>query len=472
MANVVLPQAFLEEMRTLLEGEEYEAFLASYKLPRSYGLRRNPLKYEKIEFEEKMDFGLTQIPHIPEGYYYDPKKQPGKSIYHEAGAFYIQEPSAMEVVELLAPKPGDMVCDLCAAPGGKSTQIAGKLMGEGFLVSNEYVSKRAQILAGNIERMGVTNSIILNEDTERLASRFPLFFDKIVIDAPCSGEGMFRKDEVAIAEWSPENVQICAARQMEILENGARMLKPGGVLVYSTCTFSEAEDEQVIQAFLEKHPEFVADETVPSQSALEAGAVPGKIPGTVRLWPHKVRGEGHFAARLRKETDENGGFETPTFSQNKKASGKGKKADKDKVQAENQKAFEEFCKDALQEAFVQQLLENGRIIWQKEYCYWIPVFCPPLDGLKVVKPGLHLGIAKKNRFEPSHTFAMALKGKDVKTSVELPDPMAYIGGQTISVADGLGKGWCLATVDGRPIGWGKITGNIMKNHYPKGIRIV
>ena len=247
MAAINLPPDFLLEMEHLMETEEeYQAFLESYQKKRAYGLRRNPLRYDREEFERKMPFKLRPIPWTKEGYYYEPEEQPGKNPYHEAGDYYIQEPSAMAVVELLDPKPGEYICDLCAAPGGKSSQIAGRLMGQGLLVSNEYVPKRAQILAQNMERMGVPNCVILNEDTVKLSQRFPGFFDRIVIDAPCSGEGMFRKDETAIENWSLQNVDLCAKRQMEILENGAGMLKPGGILVYSTCTFSEKEDEQVI----------------------------------------------------------------------------------------------------------------------------------------------------------------------------------------------------------------------------------
>lgn len=471
MAAINLPSDFLLEMEHFMESEEeYQAFLESYQKRRAYGLRRNPLRYDKEKFEWKMPFKLRPIPWAKEGYFYEPEEQPGKSPYHEAGDYYIQEPSAMAVVELLDPKPGEYICDLCAAPGGKSSQIAGRLMGLGLLVSNEYVPKRAQTLAQNMERMGVTNCVILNEDTVKLSQRFSGFFDRIVIDAPCSGEGMFRKDETAIENWSLQNVDLCAKRQMEILENGAGMLKPGGILVYSTCTFSEKEDEQVIAEFLNNHPEFEADSTLPDVEMLDYGFSKGKIPGTVRLWPHKIDGEGHFAARLIKKgvRTVSEAFPSGDKSRGKKDRKEDRKSGGKSDRKAAEQAFWSFCKETLTESYLSGMQEMGELVWFGEQLYIQPPRIPDLNGLKVERPGLHLGTAKKNRFEPSHTWAMTLRPEDVKQVVMLSDPAAYLRGETVMCGEE--KGWVLAVIHAEPLGWGKASGGMLKNHYPKGLR--
>lgn len=254
----MLPELFLKRMQDTL-GDEYEEFVESLGKERYQALRLNTLKInsdQKSAAETDMPFNLTAVPWAENGYYYEKSDQPGKHPYHEAGVYYIQEPSAMAPVPMLEVKPGDRVLDLCAAPGGKSTQIAAALMGEGLLVCNEINPQRAKILSENIERMGVCNACVTNEAPEHLSEFFPEFFDKILVDAPCSGEGMFRKNEEACGEWSPENVEMCAARQDSILDEAAKMLRCGGRLVYSTCTFAEAEDEGSVERFAERHPEF------------------------------------------------------------------------------------------------------------------------------------------------------------------------------------------------------------------------
>lgn len=461
-----LPSAFLERMQEYFQDKtEYQAFLDSYGKERSHGLRRNPLKYTKEEFEVEMPFALKNVPWCQEGYFYDPSEKPGKSPYHENGSYYIQEPSAMVVVEILDPQPGEYVCDLCAAPGGKSSQIAGRLQGKGLLVSNEYVSQRAQILAQNLERMGVRNCVVLNEDTAKLRDAFAGFFHRIVIDAPCSGEGMFRKDEMAVQEWSPENVQMCAKRQMDIMENGAQMLRPGGVLVYSTCTFSKEENEELIKEFLEKHPEFRMDEQIPTEAQQKAGIVAGSVKGTMRMWPHKVDGEGHFIAKLIKE----GVFCVETVSDVEKGNKKKQKASEQK---EKQALLEQFMKECLKEKAQVELQELGSFVWRGDLLYILPATLPmanqELTGLKVVRPGLLLGEAKKNRFEPSHTLAMCLRKEDVCQTLEIENAEAYLRGEVVSCDSQ--KGWTLVLYKGRPLGWGKASGGVMKNHYPKGLR--
>ncbi|RKJ44550.1 RNA methyltransferase [bacterium 1XD8-76] len=463
-----LPVAFVEEMRELfgkLPGvsvSELPAFLESLQGERSFGLRRNPLKYTREEFEREMPFSLRGVPWTEEGYFYGGEEQPGKSPYHESGAFYIQEPSAMIAAELLGAEPGECILDLCAAPGGKSTQIAGKMRGRGLLVCNEYVPARAEILGQNMERMGVSNCVILKENAERCAGRFPMFFDRVLVDAPCSGEGMFRKEEQAVSHWSPENVAMCADRQKEILDQAAKMVKPGGVLVYSTCTFSEAEDEAVIRDFLERHRGFYADEEVLSETLLGAGVCPGGVPGTVRMWPHKIPGEGHFAAKLRKRGEKE-------QSERKSGHAKRQSSGKRNTELEQWNDFRNFCEQYLERGYLLKLEESGRLVWRRERLYLVSGLLPDLGNLRIGRGGLYLGEAKKRRFEPSHTWAMTLKKEDVQQWKEAEDPAVYLRGETLENT-GL-RGWILVLFQGRPMGWGKAGGNLIKNHYPRGLRI-
>lgn len=285
----MLPAAFLDRMKVQL-GEEYPAFLATLDRPRAVALRFNPLKGER----PSLPFVQENVPWEPMGFYYDPLSRPGLHPFHEAGVYYLQEASAMAPVALLDPRPGEKICDLCAAPGGKSTQIAGRLGAEGFLLCNEIHPKRAKILSRNIERMGVSNAMVTNEHPQRLAQKYSAFFDKVLIDAPCSGEGMFRKEDAAVTDWSLETVRMCAARQAEILHSGAALVRPGGRLVYSTCTFAPEEDELAVEAFLKQHPEFEPEE-------VEAPWFDRGENATYRMWPHKLKGEGHFAAVMRKK---------------------------------------------------------------------------------------------------------------------------------------------------------------------------
>ena len=293
----MLPEAFLNRIANQL-GEEYPAFLQSLEHPRAVALRFNPLKAEP----EKLPFLQEPVLWEEMGYYYDPQSRPGLHPYHEAGVYYLQEASAMAPVALLQPQPGERICDLCAAPGGKTTQIAGRMDGRGFLLCNEINPKRAKILSRNIERLGISNALVTNEHPQTLAQRYPGYFDRVLIDAPCSGEGMFRKEEAAVTDWSPETVEMCARRQGEILRSGARLVRPGGRLVYSTCTFAPQENEEVITRFLQENPDFYA-------VAVDAPWFATSGDGCFRLWPHKLRGEGHFAAVLQRAGDKTDSFE-------------------------------------------------------------------------------------------------------------------------------------------------------------------
>ncbi len=470
-----LPQAFLERIQAQI-GSEYDNFLASYADRPSYGLRINPLKGAPDIIRSELPFALSSVAWAPEGYHADPEEHPGRHPLHEAGVYYIQDPSAMSVVSLLDPKPGEIILDLCAAPGGKSTQIAGRLQGEGLLVANEIIPGRAKILSQNIERMGISNAVVCNEDPAHLAERFPHFFDKIVVDAPCSGEGMFRKDDTAITEWSPDLITMCAKRQQEILFYAKQMLVPGGVLVYSTCTFAPEEDEDQIRRFLQDNPEYELQdwqEYLPhADQAAAAGVQSGTLPGTMRLWPHKLQGEGHFAARLH-HTDSSESIETDSSRQKQKSrrNRKTKQAD-----------FSEFYR-WLQETLPQlsSKLPEEHFQYFGEELYLVPNNLPSLQGIKILRAGLHLGTRKKNRFEPSHALAKHLTPQDIPSCYYCNDDEAirYLHGETLQpdTIDSnrdfgqILQGWTLLCYMGYPLGWTKASQGILKNHYPKGLRI-
>lgn len=472
-----LPIEFEKKMKAFL-GNEWEEFLYSYDNNRFQALRFNTLKVGKNKSVEEEIAGIMDKLGIPmdkkvtwanDAYYYDEKKRPGKHPYHEMGLYYIQEPSAMSAAALLAPKPGMRVLDLCAAPGGKSTQLATYLGDSGLLVSNEINTQRSRILSQNIERMGIKNAVVTNEDSFALAAHFPNFFHAIQVDAPCSGEGMFRKLPEAVNEWSPQNVEICAARQKEILDNAAVMLKPGGVIVYSTCTFSREENEDVIEYFLKEHPDFT-------------------VVKMERFWPHKQDGEGHFVAKLVRrgellleETvstqDRTGSIAEDTLEKRKSSGKKDNKKSKKSGGKENMELLNEFL-DAILTDDMAEWIRNGKLVMFGDQLYRLPDIDVDLKGLKIQRAGLHIGEFKKNRFEPSHSLALALKKSEAENTVELtcddPQTNGFFNGLSIMLtqeqADKCKKGWVLVCVDGYPAGWGKVNGTQVKNHYPKGLR--
>ena len=475
-----LPIEFEKKMKAFL-GDEWDDFLYSYDNNRFQALRFNTLKVQSQE--ERMRIlkvlGISSDKRVSwanEAYYFDENVRPGKHPYHEMGLYYIQEPSAMSAAALLAPKPGMRVLDLCAAPGGKSPQLATYLGDSGLLVSNEINTQRSRILSQNIERMGIKNAIVTNEDSFVLASHFPGFFNAIQVDAPCSGEGMFRKLPEAIEQWSMENVAICAARQKEILDNAAVMLKPGGVIVYSTCTFSKEENEDVIEYFLERHPDFTLEEME-------------------RFWPHKVDGEGHFVAKLvrRGSVNELGADYDVCEDSCNKVEDTGLKADrkikknknsknrknetKPALTKENMKLLTEFLDETISEDMAAWI-KNSRLVMFGEQLYRLPDMEVDIKGLKVQRAGLHIGEFKKQRFEPSHSLALALKLSEAKNVVKLtwddPQTTGFFNGQSVMLSDEqtaeCKKGWALVCVDGYTAGWGKVNGTQVKNHYPKGLR--
>lgn len=475
-----LPIEFEKKMKAFL-GDEWDDFLYSYDNNRFQALRFNTLKVQSHEEIMRIlkVLGISsdkRVSWADEAYYFDENVRPGKHPYHEMGLYYIQEPSAMSAAALLAPKPGMRVLDLCAAPGGKSTQLATYLGDSGLLVSNEINTQRSRILSQNIERMGIKNAIVTNEDSFVLASHFPGFFNAIQVDAPCSGEGMFRKLPEAIEQWSVENVAICAARQKEILDNAAVMLKPGGTIVYSTCTFSKEENEDVIEYFLERHPDFTLEEME-------------------RFWPHKVDGEGHFVAKLvrRGSVNELGadydvcedscnkvedtGLKADRKTKKNKNSKNRKNETKPALTKENMKLLSEFLDETISEDMAAWI-KNSRLVMFGEQIYRLPDMEVDIKGLKVQRAGLHIGEFKKQRFEPSHSLALALKLSEAKNVVKLtwddPQTTGFFNGQSVMLSDELAaeckKGWALVCVDGYPAGWGKVNGAQVKNHYPKGLR--
>ena len=481
----MLPAEFADRMKQML-GNEYEEFEACYNREKYRALRFNPLKGEVSAFLGQAPFSLTSVPWSEYGYYYDEEATPGKHPYHEAGVYYIQEPSAQTPAALLDARPGERILDMCSAPGGKATQIAAAMKGEGLLICNEYVPSRAKILSENIERMGIINALVVNETPQKLADTFAGYFHRIMVDAPCSGEGMFRKNEEAYTEWSPENVQMCADRQDEILEAAARMLLPGGRMVYSTCTFAPLENECAIARFLQTNPDFSVKDVfcleegqTQRESLLEMGMQQGnpqwteeemdlpddgikeQIKRTIRLFPHKIKGEGHFVAVLEKTG-------TMPDASDKILSRNGVEKT---ITLKDCKEYEAFLKAEIK---ADRLLQTQKAPYIRfgDQLYQIPEQMPGLKGLKVLRPGLHLGTVLKNRFEPSHALALALRPEEVTHTWNLDGNSAeafnYLRGGTFP-AEGE-KGWYLITVDGYSIGWGKLAGGIMKNHYPKGLR--
>ncbi len=446
-----LPQAFVEKYTGLL-GEEAPAFfheLTTGKPLKAY--RVNPLKPEYEAMLAK--YGLAEKTPAPFGEHSWLGPVSGRSLLHQAGYIYSQEPSAMIVGQVAAARPGEKVLDLCAAPGGKSTQLAVQLKNQGLLVSNEIFGKRAKILAENLERWGAANTIVTNHAPAELVPHFSGFFDRIVVDAPCSGEGMFRKDPVALTEWQPETADLCAARQKEILTAAVRMLADEGELIYSTCTFAPEENEAIISWLVENYPLTIEPLTIAGTASgrPEWGSVPG-LEGTVRLWPHKGQGEGHFAAKL-KFHGENPAVKTP-----KKKNTKG-------LPKDIQKLWEAFRKDfpAPNSAGHPQLF--GDYIW------WVPEAAPDLAGIRVLRSGVQMATVKKNRLEPAYNLALAADPtafSDHRLSITLDDWQKYVAGETFHKAGN--KGWVLLTVDAVPVGFGKQVQGVVKNFFPKGLR--
>ena len=453
------PVSFTEKMKNILQ-DEYEDFLKGYDRTRHYGLRVNRTKLTAEQFERMAMYDLAPVPWIDNAFEYEDSISPAKHPYYFAGLYYLQEPSAMTPANLLPIEPGDRVLDICAAPGGKATELGAKLDGTGVLMANDISNSRAKGLLKNIEVFGIGNVLVLSEEPGKLESYFPEYFDKILIDAPCSGEGMFRKDKKMVKAWEEHGPEFFAKIQRSIVTQAARMLKPGGMILYSTCTFDPEENEGTIEYLLEQYPEFVIKEIRPYE-----GFACGKLEvteskdeafsKTVRIWPHKMHGEGHYLALLQK--------------------GEAKQdVQKDKPKKSNKKVPEEileFFKDISWE------MDWNRLEIYSEKVYYMPEGVPDVKGIRFLRTGLYLGDLKKNRFEPSQSLAMCLKKEEYSRCVSIPADderiIKYLKGETIDVDDLVSpkdKGWFLVLVDGYPLGWGKLANGTLKNKYLPGWR--
>ncbi len=429
-----LPAQFIENMKKQLPETEWEAFFACYAQKPFKGVRLNPLKGSEEWLKSRLPFLGEKVAWEENGYYVEEEKL-GGNVFHFAGAFYSQEPSAMCAAPLLEVKPGEKVLDLCSAPGGKGTQLACRMSGQGVILLNEPIASRAKILSQNVERMGIKNAVVCNEYPDALAARFQGYFDKILVDAPCSGEGMFRKNaEEALGEWSEENVALCAERQKNILDCAAKMLAVGGKMVYSTCTFAPAEDEEQVLDFLASHPEM-------------------RLISQEKIYPHRQKGEGHFAA-LFKKTERAEAWDSRV------------KEGKRSVTSAGEKAYREFEKSFFHQKFAYRLHEVNGVLYE------LPEGVFDWTKLHVLRVGVRLGEVKNGRFEPSHSLVMATRAAECKKTVSFAVDDArvekYLRGETLETD--AENGWCLVCADGLPIGLGKIVNGTMKNHLPKGLR--
>ena len=457
------PPQFLAKMARLL-GDEYSAFVTSIGRSRSIGLRANTLKISAADFSRISPFSLTPLGAFDEAAFLlpDPVKA-GSHPYHAAGLYYLQEPAAMVAGSLLDPRPGELVLDLAAAPGGKATHLAARMSNQGLLVANDVQRSRAQLLAQNMERLGVTNALICDGTPDHLAATFGPIFDRVLLDAPCSGESLFRRlDEV---EWSPAIVAACARRQTGILDVAAHLVRPGGILAYATCAFSPEENEEQLDIFLSTHQAFSMI-PIPIYAGFDSGRAdwienPHLSPDTraeisygVRLWPHHFPGEGHFIALMQRQEEPNI-IEKPL----------------ELLQSEGQKNAVLLWNQFQQDALTIRLAEE-RIHFAHDRLYLLPDPAIKSGSLHLLRYGLLLGEARRGYFKPAHTLAMALTSDAVQRYVNWPadDPRisAYLSGHDLP-SSGV-NGWVMVTVDGYALGWGKRSNGRIKNHYPRGLR--
>ena len=442
-----LPVSFEETMKQCL-GSEWPDFKKTYEEIGYSGIRYNSLKIDRETFLSVGPDVLEEVPWCSTGFYYDGSSQPAKHPYYHAGLYYIQEPSAMLPASLLPVEPGDKVLDLCAAPGGKSKQLAGKLQGKGLLVSNDISVSRARALVKNLEMAGVTNAVIISEKPEKLAAKLPGFFDKILVDAPCSGEGMFRKNPQMVKDYEEHGPAYYANLQKEILNEAVKMLKPGGYLLYSTCTFSPEEDEGTAAWLLEQEPSLKIIDSFSFEGRANGrpdwiGSKEMTLISAYRMWPHRLKGEGHFAVLFQKEDGA-----SVTYPERKRSRRLTDEAGEflNRIRLEDQDGvYEEI---------------GGKL-------YLVPKQMPELKGIRIVRSGLYLGDIKKKRFEPSQALAMAVKKEqyDACVLLSLDDErvIRYLKGETME-AEGP-DGIVLVCVDGYPLGWGKLNCGRLKNKY-------
>ncbi|MCC6944550.1 MAG: RsmF rRNA methyltransferase first C-terminal domain-containing protein [Thermomicrobiales bacterium] len=455
MTTPPLPAAYVERMTALL-GDEADAFFASYDQPARPGLRVNTAKITAEDFQQRSPWPLEPVPWCPDGFYLPEGAPAGKHPWHAAGLYYLQEPSAMAPVEQMELANGSWAVDVCAAPGGKATQIHDAIGGEGLLVANEVVGSRVKALGENLERWGAYRAVMSNLEVSRLATLQGSIFDRVLIDAPCSGEGLFRRSPEARAEWSPAHVEGSARRQRGLLESAARLVTPGETIVYSTCTFAPEENEQVIAAFLDTHPAWTLERIdLP-------GALPGRsdwadtthdLSGMARLWPHRVEGDGHTIARLRRSE-----LDPPSEPDGLANLGR-------PISHASETTLAEFA-----DVFTPGFRIDSVPLQQKDSIFMIPSLVDALGPLPMVRPGLWLGTIGPGRFTPSHAFALYLNPKEcaLVEDLDFEEAARYLSGEPLAKP---GKpGWVLITFDDFPLGWGKRSGDVVKNHYPKGLR--
>ena len=459
MSELKLSEEYLNRMRDLLGEEEFSAYLKSFDEERLYGLRVNTAKVTPEAFPELVSWDLKPVPWIPNGFYYEGTERPAKDPYYYAGLYYLQEPSAMTPAMLLPVEPGDRVLDLCGAPGGKSTELGIKLAGKGVLISNDISNSRAKALLKNLELWGISNICVTSETPDKLADVFGPWFDKILIDAPCSGEGMFRKDDDMVKSYEERGPEYYSEIQKEITDQAVRMLAPGGLLLYSTCTFSRCEDEEIICHILENHQEM---ELI--RLPLFEGASGGTgLDGCIRLFPHKIKGEGHFISLLRK----NGGGAERTAAGSRERS-------RTEPQGKKGPALPTELTDFL--ALMNREFDDSRIMIKNDSVYYLPENFVPAKELRYLRTGLLLGELKNKRFEPGQALAMTLHAEEFRQTIswkkEDDRVIRYLKGETSSLTpeEGPVKGWCLVCVDGYPLGFAKGTGMALKNKYYPGWR--
>lgn len=446
-----LPQQFLDNMHSLMGDEEYERYIAHMSSASARrGLRVNTLKISTEEFENIFPYPTQASPFCPEGYYLPEDRSYGTHPYHHAGLFYMQEPSAMSVITALRPYIGNRVLDMCSAPGGKATYLGSLMKNKGVLVLNEIVFQRAKILESNIERMGIRNAVITNNSPKDIERLLPEYFDTVVVDAPCSGEGMFLKEEAAVKAWNMNNVLTCAARQYEILSSAYNTLQCGGYLVYSTCTLNRYENEEVIERFLASHNDM---ETVPVCDSLKnvtpAGFAP--VDNAIRIFPHNSVGEGHFVCLMHKRS---GGINNMRFTD----------------------AFEPLKSDSEFRDLFSKLASidlYGKLGKYKDRVFILPDEIPYVKGINVIKCGVAACDIVKGRIEPLHNLVTALYKGETHDSIDLhsdsTDIMKFLKGETLTASPSY-KGYCVLTVDGYPLSLVKAVNGTIKNHYPKGLR--
>lgn len=460
-----LPKSYVDAMKELLE-EDYDAYIKSLDEKPYVGIRTNLLKLTEEKLKEILDRDFKEIPWVKEGFYFEEEKgvlttpslsniekikSISKNPYYFAGLYYIQEPSAMTPAMVAGIKPGDKVLDLCAAPGGKSTQAAAYLQGEGLLVSNDFSASRVKALQKNIEVSGIDNVLITNEDPKNLSKVYIEYFDKIIVDAPCSGEGMFRRDSAVFRAYLGRGPEFFTGLQVSIMNEAAKMLRPGGTLVYSTCTYSKIEDEGSLSEFLENHPDFKIDK-INADFGFEESKI---LPGTIRLFPHKIKGEGHFVARLKKD---------------ERALEKDENKTKDKKKRKSLKLPEELLEFL---GKIKRDWDYERIFINKDYAYYLPKDALIDKSLHYIRTGLLLGEIKKNRFEPFQALAMNIKFDEWENPLNLSATdervIKYLKGETIE-ADDEYMGIRLVCVDGFSLGFVKQNKKSCKNKYYQGWR--